>query len=621
MLRFAVLAATLFSLGFMAFAEKPWVVAEAANALEQAGGKSDLAHDVAGGLWFGFAGSAGIGIFLLAFWKLWNRRLGGPKSRRHPQSEFLGATTFWLLLVAAVALGGVVRWNLAQRSLWWDEIWVVKHASLGYQKENPDGSFRFIGRDWNDALWSYRKPTNHPPVSIASKISQSVWRNSNDAAPHEFSEFAVRLPTLLAGLVSIAAIALLLRRWGFSIGAIAAAFVLAMHPWHIRYGTEARAYSFVVLWTILGCIWLTLAISDERGRWRYWMLFGLNQLLLTWSLPNGFWYAGGLTAAAFLVILRQWASPADRFTATARLVVVNALAAMAFLPLYMPNVLQALRWGPINDHALLTWSRFVDALSQLGFGMGIASAPGPEAEGIPSLGAELADFPVVGWAVVLLVVIALVAGAIRLVRNRPGAAIIFAGIVLAAALSLALVYLTGQHFYHRYIIFLIVPFAACFGIGLTGLANGVGGRRFVGVAVALAVLGCYLFITRNQRSLLNSRPYAPFANLAEHLELREREAGALRVIGYGLGGRMLQVYYPETRFAKNRQALADELADAEGAGLPVVVVLGYEQVNRGAPEYGDGFEILDEAGAFHEARAFPGIDPMFYFRVLEKVEG
>ncbi len=42
----------------------------------------------------------------------------------------------------------------------------------------------------------------------------------------------------------------------------------------------------------------------------------------------------------------------------------NRFAAMAFLPLFMPNVLQAMRWGPINDHAILTWSRLLNTLCQ-----------------------------------------------------------------------------------------------------------------------------------------------------------------------------------------------------------------------------------------------------------------
>lgn len=624
-LRFFVLAATLSGLGFVLFAAKPWDVAGEAALLEAAGKKSDLAHDIARGLWFGFVGSSACGLLLIFSWKLWGAPLDAPKPQTIPAAERLAPPLFWILVMAAVALGGYTRWNLAKRSLWWDEIWAVKHASLGYLKEKNDapGEFRFLQRDWRQALWTYQKPTNHPLVSVASKASQTVWRRATGAADHEFSPLAVRAPTLAAGLAAILCIALLVRRWGFGLGGVAAAFLLALHPWHIRYGMEARAYSFAVLWTILGCLWLTYAISDSRGRWRYWLLFGLNQLLLTWSLPNGFWYAGGFAVAGFVVICYQWRAGAARTRAWVRLLVVNIMAAMAFLPLFMPNLLQALRWGAINDHALLTPGRLTDALCQMAFGMGIAGGGGGASARLPSLSAEFATSPWATWLTLALLSLTVVVGAIRLGRARPGGAVVLGGIVAAATLSLLLTWLLGQFFYHRYIIYILVPFAVCFGIGLTGLtglANGVGARRALAVAAGLAVMGLYLYTTRAQRSLLAQRPYAPFADVAGHLRMRAEESGPSHVIGYGLGGRMFQVYFPEAKFAKNGEDLAAEIRTADERGLPPLVVLGYRELNRNDPTYSSGFEILDRPGAFHEARGFPGIDPLFYFRVLERAE-
>jgi hypothetical protein len=80
---------------------------------------------------------------------------------------------------------------------------------------------------------------------------------------------------------------------------------------------------------------------------------------------------------------------------------------------------------------------------------------------------------------------------------------------------------------------------------------------------------------------------------------------------------MLVMYYPMSRFAKNKSDLEREIGDAEADGVPYVIVLGYEGINRNAPEYKDGFDVLDQPGAFIESRAFYGIDPLFYFRVLK----
>ena len=327
-LRFTVLAAVLFGLGWVLFADKPWAVSAAAAERAAAGEKPLLAHHISRGLWYGFLGCASAGLFLLATWKRWCRKLPAPSRTVSLQAERLPAGIFWMLTLAAVVLGGWVRWNLANRSLWWDEIWSVKHASLGYLKadgEPETSELRFIKRDWATTLWNYRKPTNHPAVSSTSRISQGFWRRFSGSEQHEFNELAVRAPTFLAGLASILCIALLVRRWGFATGAVVAAFFLAMHPWHMRYGTEARAYSFAVLWTILGCLWLTYAMSEQRSRWRPWLLFGLNQLLITWSLPNGVFYAAAFAVIGVLVIWHQWPRRDDAAMAVWRLIAVNIM--------------------------------------------------------------------------------------------------------------------------------------------------------------------------------------------------------------------------------------------------------------------------------------------------------
>ncbi len=52
----------------------------------------------------------------------------------------------------------------------------------------------------------------------------------------------MRVPTLLVGMLSVAAVAWLLLECGFPLAGAIAAFLLALHPWHLRYATEARGY-------------------------------------------------------------------------------------------------------------------------------------------------------------------------------------------------------------------------------------------------------------------------------------------------------------------------------------------------------------------------------------------
>ena len=195
-----------------------------------------------------------------------------------------------------------------------------------------------------------------------------------------------------------------------------------------------------------------------------------------------------------------------------------------------------------------------------------------------------------------------------------------AALALATISSLLLTKIAGQHFHHSYIIYSLVPVSIWFGIGLAGISRAITSRAAYSTLIAMILLGLYLYTTRKPRQLLNSRPYAPFENIANHLGSLEKNSNTpIHVIGYGLGGRMMQVYYHKTRFARNLADLKKEIATAKQQGKRPVVVLGYRELNRNSPEYSDGFSILDQPGAFHESRAFTGIESIFYFRILEAV--
>ena len=49
----------------------------------------------------------------------------------------------------------------------------------------------------------------------------------------------------------------------------------ALHPWHVRYSSEARGHGFLLLGIPL-CFWfLQRALEDDR--WRWWLGMGLAQ--------------------------------------------------------------------------------------------------------------------------------------------------------------------------------------------------------------------------------------------------------------------------------------------------------------------------------------------------------
>ena len=160
----------------------------------------------------------------------------GPAAPRLPR---------WLapLLVAAVLLGAGLRFTLATGSLWWDEAWLVRRIAVGEFRppaslDAPPGPFR--PAPWVVTLFDYRKPTNHLPQSAASRLSVELWRAASGAPAQAFDELALRLPPLAAALVTIVLVGLLAADWGFPRAGVAAAFLLALQPWHIENGAGAR---------------------------------------------------------------------------------------------------------------------------------------------------------------------------------------------------------------------------------------------------------------------------------------------------------------------------------------------------------------------------------------------
>jgi len=605
-------------------ADKPWEHAEKIAELKAKGSKLELRHHVATGLFYGSLLNLGLGAAVLSMRRFWGRNIASEKEPAvNTNNAIISPRVFWIGIGVAVLIAGGLRWNLANGSLWWDELWNIKHTMSGEfrpdKKKNDKLKFREVS--WEKSIYYYRKPTNHPPMALSSRLSLEAWREFTGNKGTEFNELATRMPAILAGLLSVVGIALLLRGWGFGTGGLVAALLLAIHPWHIRYGIEARAYSFTVLWTVLGCIWLSGIFRSGGRSWKYWILFGLNQLLLVWSLPNGVYYAFGfgVTALAFCFLKK---CGEERRTAMARVVSVNVMAAMGFIFLFLPNALQFLEWGEVNDHHYLNGTVLQNVGSQLAFGLQNSwGSPSVENAGLASFSLSMSNRPVLGWLALLCCGTAFLFGTRVLLRGRLEKKLLFGGILLGASICLLTTWGMHQHFYHRYVVsYLIAPFLGVMGIGCTSLARSVGLKQSWGAFVpALVLLVVYWGFTTDQRRLLNERSYEPFREVSEYIEDAESKSDTpIKVIGYGLGGRVFRVYYPECVFAPTLEDLDRELVTAKKRKEQVYVVHGYREFNRIDAKSAAGAAKLDKEELFEEVKAWGGIEPLFHFVVLRQ---
>ncbi len=208
---------------------------------------------------------------------------------------------FWPLVVAAMAL--TIFWG-AQRigqSLWDDEESSLHRAILGQYRREPNGEVKLKETTWKVALWNYWKPANHQLQTVLSKACLQAWRAVRQPAGLQFSEPALRFPCLVAGVLSLASLALLLKRLDFPRAGVIAAFLLSIHPWHVRYAIELRGYVFTLLFGPLMLYCLLQAI--DSGRWRWWAGFAASEFALLYAYPGCLYMVVSLISAARLRLL------------------------------------------------------------------------------------------------------------------------------------------------------------------------------------------------------------------------------------------------------------------------------------------------------------------------------
>src|SRR5690606_39114004 len=123
-------------------------------------------------------------------------------------------------------------------SLWDDEEYTLRRIVLGSYRVNDKGEPKLKEVPWSDTFWYYGKPNNHFLNSISARLSNSAWRVVARPTGLQFSEVGLRLPAFLAGILSIGAWAFLLRILGFPAAGALAAWLIVLHPWHMRFVPE-----------------------------------------------------------------------------------------------------------------------------------------------------------------------------------------------------------------------------------------------------------------------------------------------------------------------------------------------------------------------------------------------
>jgi hypothetical protein len=536
---------------------------------------------------------------------------------------------FFPLVLLAVITCIAVRLPLASKSLWWDESWVVLQVSHG--KWRPDtkkpGQLKFTEHDWKRCAFYYQKPTNHVPMSLAQKASFAVWKAINDARPGEFSDMAARLPALLASIAAVVLLALLMKQWGYPGAGAVAAFLLALHPWHIRYGVDARGYALVVPLCIAGMFAVTRIFQTRGYNVLPWVAWGAIEFVWLWAYPNAVIDVTVLNLVLAYGVQRYNDMP---WQTLVRLLVTNVFAAMAFIQMFLPNFMQALRWaGNETVSQPLTKGLFYSTLSQLITGVELAWPPTVEAAGLVSSmpGIGISSFDGAMWLLIAILLLLPIARHRFAPKGSAGPWWLLGCVFFSTSQFMGIVSATGSYFYPRFIIAVLPCLIAIICILVADAVRKPGPntlpawlphlRRWVAILLALGLVIQVLPFWKAQITLLTSRPYAPLRDVSEYIKTQEillKERLPL-VVCYGHGHETLPIYFPTVLSAVSKAELEKYMAQARAEGRGLLVIQGHTGHNRGLIP--DGFQLLDDQSLFTQIKAFAGIDPEFYYRVYE----
>ncbi|NOY00058.1 MAG: glycosyltransferase family 39 protein, partial [Verrucomicrobia bacterium] len=227
--------------------------------------------------WYSAAfGSIVVSILLLSF-RWWGAKIS-------PAAKFFSLPSWrlvlWILGISLIAL--TMRLPRMDLGLYNDEAFnFTRYIHGQFENDAESGNPKFHKHNWPQTLWGNRAANNGVLFSILARVSHDIWQKSTGAVDGEVGEFALRIPSLLAGAAGISVIGLLAYVCIGARASVIAALLTALHPWHLRYSTEARAYGIVML--LATTILLSLILAIREGRWRWWLLFGGAQALCLWA--------------------------------------------------------------------------------------------------------------------------------------------------------------------------------------------------------------------------------------------------------------------------------------------------------------------------------------------------
>ena len=206
----------------------------------------------------------------------------------------------------------------------------------------------FVRLPWAQALSDYTYPNNHLFHTLLAKSSIAVFGNS---------PWALRVPALLAGILTLPACYVVVRALYGARAALLAVGIVATSGVLVLYSTNARGYSIVVLAFLL-LVLLAVRLQKDADN-ADWLAFAVVAALGLWTVPVML-YPLGCVAAWYALTALVDERPAE----LKRLGIALGVAALLTVLLYWP-VFSTSGVAAVTRNRFVTPSPWFDFFNQL----------------------------------------------------------------------------------------------------------------------------------------------------------------------------------------------------------------------------------------------------------------
>jgi len=576
--------------------------------------------------WFAAGARAGLaGAILLLSWK-WGAR----KRRRHSitlaegeRAPNVSNKKFYLTLalIGLVALG--MRLPRMSHSFWGDEAAAMATYVHGMWrpvvKTDLQGPLFFEQPTWHQTFFSAKQGgNNHVLFSLSSRACLTVWRAVTGKDDTQFVEWVTRIPSLLAGIGSLVALAMLMRQWGASSTGLLAAAFMAMHPWHVRYSTEARGYSLALLMIPLFLMAVTRAL--EGGRWRAWLSVAALEFLLMYSWAGMLYPLAAANAGILFWLLRG----EEKLVQVSRWLTAGLLAAMAFVSLYAPHLPQI-----AEAREKLLWIKGLPMDAEWFHNILVGPFTGIVFHRqMDSNAAEMSwqglfnQSPwITGIGFAFIIIAFLVGMVVVWRRNAVIASLLTSAFVGAVLCTLHFKFVLEDEMRTWYLLFTLPALSILVAMGLVFLSRIPFGKTSV-VKPGRSVLACVVLFF-----LISASLWPMNASLVQHPEENFKEARAItldREETFDPNGRSKvyvswlwrysQLYDPRgTTYTRSGPTLLKRMKEASDAGGKLYVIVGYKAL--ALTQNAELLAILNDPNRFEMTGYFPSRESLHSLEV------